>query len=337
MNNPKLHFGVENTKFDNQVRQEILKIKKEAEQNISLAVNCNSHPKAILVNVGTQISALNSKVNKYFGVNISKLEEDIKSFDLVDLKLDTENKIKQLEKLIRSVEIDITRNEVPLYDIKVWKYKIGIGVCVFLDCILNFRSFQVWVDNLLIAIVAALLTALCIGYIADTTGKKLVNYKNNRKKIIVLGISIACAMLVFYILSIMRIYYYAESDMSSFSPLLWCLFNLFFYCIAVLLSMNNTPTEEQLKLTAQLNILLKKLNILKDEKEGIKSSLIKNENLLKMHKNKLTELVRYRELLLKSIEMERNQICAKCLLDYELRGGSIPYSQIITELQINKL
>lgn len=336
MNIYKLNFGREYLQFDNQIKQEILTIRKEAEQNTSLAVKGNSHPRAVLINVGSQITALISKVNTHFGVNASKIDAVIKSVDLGSLRTKSESKIKLLDKTIRSLEIDVARIEPPTKLASVWKYKIGIGICVLLDCILNFRSFQVWVDNLLIAIISALLTAACIGYLADITGKRLVNSKSNRIKLIVFSISILSVLLVFYLLSVMRIYYYADSDVGSISPILWCLFNLFFYCIAVLLSMNNSYTDEQLKTNKYLKQLTSKIKLLESEKESIIGTLNKNENILKDYKSELLELTRFHELLLKSIEMERNQICAKCLLDYELRGGSIPYSQIITELQINK-
>jgi hypothetical protein len=333
MNSYNLINGIENTVLERHIQEIVSVIQNEAKLNIDFAARDNIHPRSIFVEVGSKTNTLKSHIKAQFDPEIATLKTKIHGIDLDKLKSEIEVKIKSLIKEIRSLEIDIAR--IPQkHEIEKIKWSwIGIAACVLLDCIVNVRSYQIWVSNLVLSFIAALLTAAGLGYAAHSMGKKINAAKTREQKLMWLGIGVAGVTVIFYLLGVMRQNYYGSESVEAVSPFLWAAWNVFFFVIAVLIAINNNLTTKQKIIHAQLQEKIKKKNELENERRALNQSIIDTERTLKENKEHLVKIEKYVEKLLHSIDMERNQICASCLTDYELKGGSIPYSQIVIDLQ----
>jgi hypothetical protein len=329
----KFIYGIENPELKKEISDKLNDIKQNAEQDIGFAAKENVNPKSILFTVWSKAKAIKAIVTTHFEPEISKLKTQIKEVDLDNLKTSGLKQQEQIKKEIGAVDIDIKRTQLDFDWAKRKWARIGIVACLCLDAIINFRAWQVLVENLLISGIVAVLTACGLSYGVHQVAIRVTAAKTKREKIIWIVGGLAGGAGIFFLLGLLRQKFYGNDGSLMASPLLWTLWNLFFYGIALLLAINNTPTKEQRLAYEKLEEKKNEQTALENKLRLLQQKITVTETAVKEWKEKLSMIEKYQEELLNSVDMERNLICAECIKEYELKGGTISFTQMINELK----
>lgn len=329
----KFNYGVKDSTLEKEISDKLFDIKQSAEQDIAFAAKQNINPKTILFEVAAKSKTIKSIVKTHFEPEISKLKKLIEDTSLNSVKEAGLVQQDQIIKEINTLDMDIKRTHLDFNWAKRKWARIGIFACVSLDAITNFRALQVLVENLLISGIVAVLMALGLYYAVHQIAIKINAATNRRERITWYFAGILGGSIVFFLLGLLRQAFYGNNGSLMASPVVWTLWNLFFYCIALLLAVNNTPSKGQ-------SLAFEKLNEKKSERADLEQKRIallqhisSTEAAVKKWNEKLILIEKYEEELLNFIDTERNQICTGCIKEYELKGGTVSFTQVINELK----
>lgn len=329
----KFIYGIENPELKKEISDKLNDIKQNAEQDIGFAAKENINPKSILFTVWSKAKAIKAIVTTHFEPEISKLKIQIKEADIDNLKASGLKQQEQIKKEISANDIDIKRTRLDFDWAKRKWARIGITACLCLDAIINFRAWQVLVENLLISGIVAILTACGLAYAVHQIAVRVTIARTRRERIIWIVGGLTGGAVIFFLLGLLRQEFYGNDGSLMASPLLWMLWNVFFYGIALLLAINNTPTKEQRLGYEKLQEKKHEKVVLENRMKLLQQQINDTEKSVKEWKEKLSMIEKYQEELLNSIDMDRNQICADCIKEYELKGGTISFTQMINELK----
>lgn len=329
----KFTYGVKDTALEKELSNKIFDIKQSADQDIGFAAKQNINPKTILFDVAAKCKTIKGIVTTHFQPEISKLNKLIQD---VGLELLKEIGLKQEEvitKEINALDMEIKRTYLDFNWIKRKWARIGIFTSVSLDAIANWKALQVLVENLLISGIVAVLVAFGLYYAVHQIAIKITAAPSRRERIIWYLIGIMGGAVVFFVLGLLRQTFYGNNGSLMASPVVWTLWNLFFYCIALLLAVNNTPSKVQVSAYERLNEKKSEKNKLEKRKLDLLNQIVSTETRVKNWNKKLCLIEKYEEELLSLIDSERNQICTGCIKEYELKGGTVSFTQVINELK----
>jgi hypothetical protein len=321
--NNSFQFGIRVDALESHIKSEISRIGDRAKQDMDIAVSQNLNDTSLILNsVSTETEVLKQEVNKNIDPEVDKIIEDIKQTNLEALQNATDEQVEQTNKKISSVEVDIKRTRLT-YDWKkyIWVLVVIVALCS-IDAGLNYSSFQVITGNLLGAIFLSIFIASGLAVASHTIGMKIQTAKTPKQKRFWFIGGLIGAGIVFLFLGILRQTYMDDSSSFGNNPILWMLFNLFFYCIALVFASTKLPTKEQSMEHRQLEEKKNQLMLLKNQKEGMLTFLRLEEERINERKQMLEAFNKYRDSMIILIDKETERIHAMAMKEFVLKSGS---------------
>lgn len=329
----KYTYGFRNPLLEKEITEKLNEVRHEAEQDATFAAKKSKPLRAIIFAIWSNAKEIASSVSTHFDPEINKLHTQIKGCDIETLKKEGAIQLKELNDQISLAERELRKYKLDLNPIKRKLIYVGVAACLLLESILNFRAWQVLTENLFTSIIVALLTAVSMAIGIHQFSIMAVNAKTIEKRNLWIAVSLGGAALAFFLLGLLRREFYGSDNSILTSPILWMLWNMFFYSIAFLLTLNNTLTKDQKVAYLEFEQKFNEKNELETKVKTINDEIEKEGNKLKKWKEELSLIEKYQEKLLIQIDMGRNEICAECIKEYELQGGNISFSQIINDLK----
>jgi len=317
-------FGLRVVEIENFITAEIQKIKAKAHQDIDIAISQGILTiNLLLLEITAFFEVLKEHVNQRLNPEIEKLTEEISQTNIEELKEITKSKQDANQKKIGTLEVDVKRTKLS-YDWKNYKWiKIAILSLCSIDAMANYSSLQVLVSNLLVAIILALAVAIGLAFGAHILGSKIRFAKTLKEKVIWLSVGFIGASAVFFYLGMQRQVFSDDGSTFSNSPILWMLFNDFFFIIALLLASTKLPTREQVLEFNEFNDKKNQILQLKHQNAELDKALQIEESKVNENKQKLEAFKKYKEGLLMSLDKEKELQHATCLKEHELKNGRI--------------
>jgi hypothetical protein len=124
----------------------------------------------------------------------------------------------------------------------------------------------------------------------------------------------------FFILGLMRAAFYEGENSWVSSPILWTIWNSFFFACAILVA-TMLPTKAQWKERTHYLDINKRYGRLEAAKRDIEGKIEAINQAFADLAAQITELEVYRSELIKYIEAQRELIHAKALKEYHIKGG----------------
>lgn len=331
MNLIKFIYGIRDKVLERHLKTEIIRIEENAKQDTGIAFSQNlANPQVVLNEVSAETDVLKEEATKTLNPEIDKLSEEIDQTDLEALQNATADQEEKLNRNISGQELDIKRTTLDFdFQKLIWTMVAIVALCS-IDAGANYSSFQVIAKNLLGAIFLAIAVAIALSFASHVIGMKMRSAMTVITRWLWFAGGLAGAGIVFYLLGTLRQEYTGTSHGFATSPILWMLFNLFFFAVALLLASTKLPTKEQRLAYVALQEKKKQLVDFKREKEALLSALRKEEERINQCRQKLEAFLTYRDELLSSLDKETERINAMCLKEFELKGGRAPVKALLT-------
>lgn len=319
--------------LEKRIDQTIRKTKRKSEADIRHAANKNISPVTVFSVIVSSIKELMHSVKTRIEPELAKLEAKIKNAGCETLQKEVAAKTKQLRDKISSDQRIIDGTILSFNWTKRKWANIGVILCVSLDTLMNWRSLQTMSLNIFLSLVVSVFIAILLAYGVNNISIKVMKTESRLNKRIWIFLALACAMIVFLFLGWLRSQFDGGKGMIPISPLVWALWNITFFSIALLIAVNNTPTEEQAMEYKELKDHEKQIR--KNEKEinNLSKNLSDATKGSQKYEARKKMIEKYQEKLLRSLEGTAQQLCSHCMNEYALSGGVIATDQMFNELK----
>lgn len=210
---------------------------------------------------------------------------------------------KQLDKKIQETEINIISKQdeqkkifidFPWNEKKFWSYIIAFIAAI--ESVISYKAFQILGDGIIYSFAIAAGLGIALWAFAHNVPNIIRLGNSPKKKIIISSILFTLTTASFYILSILRSYYFKEVGAISISPVIFTIINLFFFSISSVLAFFHLPTKEQKIAKQKFDLLKNEIQLL----ETKKASLLSEKELLQIR------LLQELKLRLQKIEYSEN-------------------------------
>lgn len=198
---------------------------------------------------------------------------DIERASLKQANLDYE--IEELEKKISSEEPSVKGfNEI---EFNFTKRKIVWVIILMMagETAYNTGAFQAISENLLFALILSVAITVAVVLAGHTAASLYKRAKDRTQRIGVVVGSFTIMSIVFYCFALLRTWYLSKHGV-EINPLLFAVFNLFFFVVMALISFFFLPTWEELKNAKQLE---KMHEALQKKKKDLKEKKALKENM----------------------------------------------------------
>lgn len=241
-----------------------------------------------------------------------------------------------LKKQIKGILADIERTTQNLSMKKVKLVMLVLLIICGTDALINMRSFQLLTDNLLVAILVAILTVGALALSAHIVGKKIREAETKAKQILWFSIGIAGGAVIFFLLGVMRQAFYGDTESWMASPILWTIWNLFFYACAILISALYLPTRKEWADHEAYMILKDKLAAVQKQDKELENELRRLQQEHAQLEQDTIDLVAYEKGLIERLEKQRAVIHATAQKEYTIKGGKLNSTRSLSEpLKLN--
>lgn len=317
------NYGISDKALESHLETEITRINADAKQDVGFAASKNMDDIEPIINeVNAETDVLITYVGQTLDPETEKLKTEIDQAGIEMVRTTANEEVKTIDKQINAVEIDIKRTRLDYNWAKKKWVNLTIYFLVAIDCLTNFRSFQVVMENLLLSLILAIAIAFGLNAAVHQIGHRIQKAKTRKERIIVFIIGVFSGAIIFFGLGILRNIFYEDSGTMLTSPVWWAVWNTFFYTIAILIAITQWPTNEQILAYEQLKVRKKELQVLQNQKAGIIKTLKSEEAKCQECKQKLATFEKYREALIESLSKERDRIIAMCRKEFALKNGN---------------
>jgi len=318
-----IHFGIRVEELENYINSRIMEARSKLLQSTDLAVHQGLKDTAVLEHeASTEIEVLKSHVHKTLNPEIQQLAEEISQSNFGVLCTQAADEETILNQKINNVEVDLKRTTLTYHWPSYYKVIVGIVALSSIDALMNYSSFQVISNYLVVAIILSIATALGLAYSSHTIGKRMQKAKTMKEKLIWLSIGIIGGAIVFYCLGMLRQIYVRDETSISNSPFIWMLLNTFFYGIAILLAYSKLPTIAQEQEKQFKEEKTKELELVKKEKATLLEKLNAEEIRFNELRQRIESFRVYRDELLGKLDSEKDHMIATCIREFTIKSGT---------------
>lgn len=151
---------------------------------------------------------------------------------------------------------------------RIWFTLIITFIINLGEIIYNSKSFQVTGESFLFSLFLSVIVSFSVFIFSHLVPFLYKTAKTTLQKTLLIWGSLAIASLVFWVMAILRTDYLANHDV-HLSPLIFTLFNLFFFVVSSLVSFFMLPTWAELKEQTSKSKILKEIENLEKEVKQI--------------------------------------------------------------------
>ena len=320
-----LQSGIRSKELERKIDQGVEKIKKQAMQEISMACeNPEIDPKIIHTEINASFEELKASTRQWFQTRTHKLKKVISKIKLSKIVEEIKEKRESINAKLLPIEVDLKRIVLEYPWHLLWLPIMGVLLVTGIDGMVNFKSIQVLAPSLIVSVLVAILTVAVLGISAHAVGAKIQESDTKPKKWAWFLAGLAGGAVVFFVLGLLRKSFYGTGDSLMGSPVLWTIWNEFFYATAIFISTKYFPTKEQRKRRSKYLNLEKELKALKAEDKRESETLEKAETEEAKVQEQLEQLEAYEEQTLNRLDKQSELLHATLKKEYILKGGKTP-------------
>lgn len=287
-----------------------------------VALNPSLKLSYVLEELSAEFSRLESQVKSILQPALEKAKLKASLKEIEDKKDHIKSKIKEVAARVASSRYDLSTKKVPFNRPRVFLASLGILLLLGFDGLINFRSFQMLLDNLLQSTIASFIVVMTLAVAAHITGQKM---KEKGKKARLIGFcAIVLAFIIFYLLGVLRSEYMeaiSGSPEGLTSPLTWAGINTGFFAFAVYLSFAEIPSKSDWKILFDRIRIKKELYQHEYSKRALESELDQMRQATNENLENLRAIEIAREDYLSKLSSEKRLLTVKVKKDFHMRGG----------------